>query len=235
MPEETPKPRRSLLGILWRLAASLVLIPIVAAMIWVFPAFLKLEIKPLIFREVKYIAIAFFSGAGVYMLLHIFLHRPITVYVFAHELTHALWAKVFGFKVRKIEVHKDSGRTLTDKSNWVVRLAPYCFPLYTLVWIALWAGLELAFPGMGRYRAALFFGIGFSYAFHVLLTLHFMNVGQSDLHSEGYVFSLSLILACNLELAAVVYAAIAHKATWLEFQRMIWKCLLSWGQAIIKL
>ncbi len=234
--EPKPKlPRKSLLGILWRCAACLVLIPFVAAMVWVFPTYLKLEIKPLIFKSVKHVAASFFSGVGVYVLLHVFLHRPITAYIFAHEITHAIWAKVFGHKIKRIEIDKDSGRTITEGTNWVVRLAPYCFPLYTLLLIVIWAGLEFCIPKMSDWRTILFFGIGFLYAFHVLLTLHFMKVGQTDLHAEGYVFSLSLILTTNLQLAAAVYAAISHRATWFGFQKMTWECLVSWGRAITRM
>ena len=112
------------------------------------------------------------------------------------------------------------------------RLAPYCFPLYTLLWIGIWFGLQYFFLRMGRYHTVLFFGIGFTYAFHVLLTLHFLKVGQADLHAEGYCFSLALILAVNLELAAAVYAAISHKATWWRFQIMVWECLKVWGEPL---
>jgi len=228
-------PRRSLTGIVWRALACLALMPFVAAMIWVFPEYLKLEIKPLIFRSARHVAVSFFSGAGVYVLLHVFLHRPIKAYVFAHEITHAIWARVFGHKIRRIEVDSDSGRTITEGTNWVVRLAPYCFPLYTLLLIVLWAGLEFCFPKMSDGRTVLFFGIGFLYSFHVLLTLHFLKIGQTDLHAEGYVFSLSVILATNLQLAAAVYAAISHRATWLGFQRLVWECLLHWAAAVGKL
>lgn len=228
------KPRRTLRGIIWRFLASLVLIPLVAAMVVTFPAFMKLEIGALWWKGgPRAVATAFLAGTAVYILLHIFLHRPITAYVFAHELTHALWARLTGHKVKKIKVGKGSGQTITEGSNWLVRLAPYCFPLYTLLLIGAWFGLQYCYPPMNRYHVVLFAGIGFSYAFHVLLTLHFLKVGQSDLHAEGYCFSLSLILAVNIELGAAVYAAISYKATWWRFQVMVWECLCVWGGKLL--
>jgi hypothetical protein len=220
--------------VIWRLAVCLALIPAVAAMVAVFPSFLKVELTPLWLKGPKQDFVAFFAGAGLYVLLHIFLHRPITVYVFGHELTHAIWARICGKKVKRIEVNKESGRTITEGSNWLVRLAPYCFPLYALVWIALWGGMQLLAPSLEKYTAILFFGIGFTYAFHVLLTLHFLKVGQGDLHAEGYVFSLTLILAVNFQLAAGVYAAISHRASWLKYQEMVWECLRSWGLKLLQ-
>lgn len=233
MGDNGAKPRRTLRGIIWRFLACLVLIPLVAAMVVTFPAFMKLELGALWWRGPRAVAYAFLGGMAAYTVLHIFLHRPITAYVFAHELTHALWARITGHKVKKIKVGKGSGQTTTEGSNWLVRLAPYCFPLYTLLLIGAWFGLQYCYPEMSRYHVVLFAGIGFSYAFHVLLTLHFLKVGQSDLHAEGYCFSLSLILAINLELGAAVYAAISHKATWWTFQVMVWKCLCVWGGKLL--
>jgi hypothetical protein len=232
MADRPEKRRRTLWGILWRFLASLVLIPVVAAMVVVMPDFLTLGLPGAALLGPKREAISFFSGVGVYLLLHIFLHRPITAYVFSHELTHAIWARLTGHKVRRIKVGKDSGETVTEGGNFAVRLAPYCFPLYALVWIGGWAGLELLLPDMRDYHGVLFFGIGFTYAFHVLLTTHFMKVGQRDLHAEGYCFSMAVILAVNLELAAAVYAAIAHKATWWRFQVDVWRCLCRWTEAV---
>jgi hypothetical protein len=63
----------------------------------------------------------------------------------------------------------------------------------------------------------------------VLLTLHFIKVGQSDLHAEGYCFSLALILAVNLEVAAAALAAVSHRASWLGFQLQVWEILRDWA------
>jgi hypothetical protein len=227
--------RNTMVGVAWRLLAVVILAPSVAAMVWVFPPFMKTEIASLWLHGARDVAVAFFAGVGVYLLLHVFLHRPITAYLFAHELVHELWVWLFRRGGRKSRAADGADRGRSGSANWVVRLAPYCLPLYALAWLGCWAGLEAAFPGLGRYRAVLFFGIGLLYAFHALLTLHFMKVGQSDLHAEGYLFSLSLILAVNLELAAAVYAAISHRASWVHFQRMVWECLLAWGGALARL
>ncbi len=236
MGSDEAKPRRTFRGVFWRVVACLILIPVILAMAASIPEFLKDEIRPTYFRGLKTTAIFFFSGAGIYLLLHIFLHRPITTYVFAHELTHSLWARLTGQKVKRVTIDKKSGQTITVGSNFLVRLAPYCIPFYTLALIVIWVVLQFIFPRMGRFVDLLYGGIGFTYAFHVLMTLHFLKVGQSDLHAEGYCFAVAVILAANIEIAIALASTMAYrKAAWLNYQVMVWKCLVRWGGDLLEM
>lgn len=60
------------------------------------------------------------------------------IYVFGHELTHALWAWVFGGKIFEMKVSSEGGVVRTDKSNFLIVLAPYFFPVYVLITLLLW-------------------------------------------------------------------------------------------------
>jgi hypothetical protein len=198
-------------------------------MLVAWPRFLSQELAPIYWRGLRAEAWALICGAAAYLLVHIFMHRPITAYVFSHELTHAIWARLTGHRVRSIRAGREGGATVTDGSNFIVRLAPYCMPLYAVVWILGWNAVLLARPDLDPRLTILYGGIGFTYAFHVLLTLHFIKVGQSDLHAEGYCFSLALILAVNLEVAAAALAAVSHRASWLGFQLQVWEILRDWA------
>ena len=66
-----------------------------------------------------------------YIPLHIFLHKPIMTYVFAHEFTHALWALPFGGRLRDFRAGESGGHAVVTKSNVLVVLAPYFFPLFS--------------------------------------------------------------------------------------------------------
>ncbi|MBI5417478.1 M50 family metallopeptidase, partial [Candidatus Poribacteria bacterium] len=75
----------------------------------------------------------FLYGLLAYLAIHILFRKPLTVYVFGHELTHAIWAKIFGGEVKDLKVSSKGGEVKTTKSNVIITLAPYFFPIYTLI------------------------------------------------------------------------------------------------------
>ena len=86
----------------------------------------------------------FFSlGAVLWLIAFFGLPRPIVLYVFGHELTHALWVWLMGGRVSRFKVGREGGHILTDKNNFLIALAPYFFPLYSILVIALYGALSL--------------------------------------------------------------------------------------------
>src|SRR4051812_42514382 len=59
--------------------------------------------------------------------------RPLRAYVFGHELTHAIWVWLFGGRVSQFEVSRSGGYIMTDTNNVWVALAPYFYPIYSLL------------------------------------------------------------------------------------------------------
>src|SRR5262245_28926576 len=53
--------------------------------------------------------VAFVGGAGCWLTVFLLLPKPMWVYVFGHELTHALWAWLFGGRVKKFKVTAKGG------------------------------------------------------------------------------------------------------------------------------
>src|SRR3989337_3365266 len=95
-------------------------------------------------RDVPYY---FILGGLAYLTAHILLKKPILTYVFGHELTHALFAVLFGGSVKSFHASDRGGRVTITKSNFIITLAPYFFPLYTvavllLYWAAAAAGIR---------------------------------------------------------------------------------------------
>ena len=222
---------RTILGTLWRWLAFFALLPVVAAEVWALALTLGAEGREAVAAgspgtQALWLA----GGAGCYGLIHAALHKPITTYVFAHELTHALWAVMTGHKVGKIRIGSDSGHVETAGSNFLVRLAPYFFPFYSLVLLGAWAATALFVPELAGYRGWLFAGLGFTYAFHVLLTVHSLRGGQSDLKAEGYCFSLALIAAVNLQLVAALVAAASRTTTWWGYEKLVGQTLAAWAK-----
>src|SRR5450432_4021810 len=131
----------------------------------------------------------FFSlGAVLWLIAFFGLPRPILVYVFGHELTHAFWVLLLGGRVSRFRVGRDGGHILTDKNNFWIALAPYFFPLYSLLVIALYGGLSL-FADMQPYGRLLYALIGATWAFHFSFTCWMIPKNQSDLSDNGTIFA----------------------------------------------
>lgn len=131
------------------------------------------------------------------------LPRPMWIYVFGHELTHAIWVLLMGGRVRKFHVSRDGGHILTDKVNTWIALAPYFFPIYSLIVIGVYFLLGL-FVDVVPYDQWLYGSLGFTWAFHLTFTCSMIFKGQSDLEYGGHFFSLMVIYLANLLLLSVM-------------------------------
>jgi hypothetical protein len=138
------------------------------------------------------------GGAGVYLLLHLFFHRPILSHILAHELTHALAALLSGGKVTAVHATTEGGSTLINRSHWLISLAPYVFPFYSALALLVWV---LAAPTYRPYLSGL---VGFLYAFHGVLTLTTLAHPQPDLEEAGMAFSLIFIFTGNMMIFMVL-------------------------------
>ncbi len=139
------------------------------------------------------------------MWLVIFFGLPkfIWVYVFGHELTHAFWVLMMGGRVHRFEVTSSGGHVLADKTNTWIALAPYFFPIYSILSIWLYGILAIFFD-MSPYRQLLYAVVGATWAFHLSFTCWMIPKGQPDLSYGGTFFSLVVIYLLNLGLLAVL-------------------------------
>ena len=125
--------------------------------------------------------------------------RPLRVYVFGHELTHAIWVWAMGGRVSHFEVRRDGGSILTDTHNFWIALAPYFYPLYSIVAIVVLRRGERLLRSRAAYTPLLFWRrSGFTWAFHMSFTIWMIPKGQSDLTQHGTFFSLVIIYLMNL-------------------------------------
>ena len=83
----------------------------------------------------------FTLGAVLWLIAFFGLPRPVIIYVFGHELTHVLWVWLMGGRVSKFRVSSDGGHIVTNRTNFLIALAPYFFPLYSVLAIAVY-GIE---------------------------------------------------------------------------------------------
>ena len=146
----------------------------------------------------------FFSlGALLWLVAFFGLPRPLWIYVFGHELTHAIWVWMLGGRVHRFHVTKKGGHIVTDKTNTWIALAPYFFPIYSLLVIALY-GVAALFVDVSPYRQVLYALVGATWAFHLSFTCWMIPKGQPDLTYGGTFFSLVLIYLLNLLLLATL-------------------------------
>jgi len=146
--------------------------------------------------------VAFLSGAGCWVVVYLLLPKPMWVYVFGHELTHVLWTWLLGGRVKKFKASATGGHVVVTKSNFAIALAPYFFPLYAVLvvllflvghWLWNWRGYVVWFHLL----------LGAAYAFHVTLNWHILKSHQTDIASEGYLFSAVIIFLGNMAVLVV--------------------------------
>ena len=141
--------------------------------------------------------VAFVGGAACWLVVFLLLPKPMLVYVFGHELTHALWAWLFGGRVKRFKATSDGGHVVISKTNFLITLAPYFFPLYAALVVVVF-GLGHLLLGWGRHAVWFHLLLGAAYTFHLTLTAHILRTRQSDITSQGCLFSGVIIFLGNV-------------------------------------
>ena len=154
--------------------------------------------------------VALSAGVGCWIVIYLSLPRPMWIYVFGHELTHALWTWLFGGQVKRFRATAQGGHVVVSKSNFLITLAPYFFPLYAFFVIVVFVMGHLIW-GWSRYLVWFHFGIGVAYAFHVTLTWHILKTRQTDLTQHGYLFSFVVIWLGNVGVLLVGVPFLAER------------------------
>ena len=155
----------------------------------------------------------FFSLGVVLWLIAFFgLPRPMLIYVFGHELTHALWVLLMGGRVSRFRVGREGGHIVTDRNNFWIALAPYFFPIYSILAIAIYGGLSL-FYDVQPFGRLLYGIIGATWAFHSTFTFWMITQNQTDLSDNGTFFSLVLIYLMNLAVLTVMLIVASTQIT----------------------
>ena len=155
----------------------------------------------------------FFSlGAVLWLIAFFGLPRPMLVYVFGHELTHAFWVLLMGGRVSRFRVARHGGHIVTDRNNFWIALAPYFFPLYSILIIGAYGALRLFFHVQPHGRS-LRTNPEPTWAFHFTFTCWMIPKSQTDLSDHGTFFSLVVIYLMNLLLLSVMLVLASAQIT----------------------
>jgi hypothetical protein len=141
--------------------------------------------------------VPFLAGAACWAVIYLLLPKPTWVYVFGHELTHALWTWLFGGRVKRFRASSRGGHVVITKTNFLIALAPYFFPVYAALIIIVFSIGNLIWNwahGIVWFHLLL----GVAYAFHVTLTWTALQTEQTDITSQGWLFSAVVICLGNV-------------------------------------
>ncbi len=141
--------------------------------------------------------LAFVAGYAIWTILFLFLPPAIKMYVWGHELTHALWGLMTGSKVGKIKVSDKGGYVNLTNPGIFTTLAPYFVPFYLVVVLLLRLVIGL-FCDMEPYALWWLVLFGMAYGFHITYTVRSLTERQPDIKEFGHVISYVLILLINL-------------------------------------
>ena len=139
------------------------------------------------------VAISFILGL---LALNI-LPKPKKLYIISHELSHAFFGILFGSKIKSIRIFKNSGFVKLSKTNFIITLAPYFFPFFSIIIIIVYYLLSLFFPVTNYYNIFIIL-VSLTYSFHIFFTIHIMRTKQSDISQNGNLFSYVVIYNLNL-------------------------------------
>lgn len=138
----------------------------------------------------------FLAGAVCWLAIYLLLPKPMWIYVFGHELTHALWTWLCWGRVKRFKASAAGGHVVVSKTNFLITLVPYFFPLYAVLVILVFLAGHLVW-GWTRWLAWFHLLLGAAYAFHVTLTWHVLQTRQTDITSQGWLFSGVVIFLGN--------------------------------------
>lgn len=168
------------------------------------------------------VGMIFLCGIAAFALVNLFSKGRPFLYVFAHEVSHAIASFLTGSKVHSIYVSGSGGTTKTEKSNLLILLFPYVFPFFSVsvlsfYWALDWAGDVYAL------KPYFYFLMGFTLTHHLFLTCYFIFKGQSDIRKAEPVLALGLVVFLNaVVLAAIVSSLFPGISVMRTFGRAHW-------------
>jgi hypothetical protein len=152
--------------------------------------------------------------------------RPLRLYVFGHELTHAIWVWAWQGRVLKFKGwSRDGGYIMTDTHNFWIALAPYFYPIYSFAVVIAYAAASVFYNVADATDTLLlltplrwfFLLLGATWAFHLSFTLWMIPKGQTDLTYHGTFFSLVVIYLMNVVLLTIFLIVGAPEVSFAAF------------------
>ena len=176
------------------------------------------------------------AGAACWIVVFLLLPKPMWVYVFGHELTHAVWTWIFGGSVKNFKAGSAGGHVVDDEKQFSHRAGAVFFsPLRRVAGVGVCHGAlfwrDLACGPIVPWFHLL---LGAAYAFHLTLTWHILRTRQTDITSQGCIFSAAVIFLGNALVLLIGAPLLARRSlgdalmSWLHCNHEVLRRLVTW-------
>jgi hypothetical protein len=142
------------------------------------------------------------TAAGFLIFYGLFLRRRSDFWqTLFHEVTHAFFAVLTFNKITGILATDGNGGEILyrGKSNWVISLSPYFFPIHTLPLVIL---LYLV---SSQYTFHVKIAIVVSFTFFLITAFKQFSIRQTDITKSGVIFSLIVVLLLNIYIINYIF------------------------------
>ena len=144
-------------------------------------------------------------------------------YVLGHETMHMLVAMGSRGKIKEFSARREGGYVVTNKYNFLIALAPYLWPFYSMPVLLAWSLSLLCWSGAWEYWEWFLAALGFTWMFHLTFTVWILPFGQSDFHGPGRIFSLVVVYLANTVCLSGMIILLAPKVTWYDYGVSLWR------------
>ena len=183
---------KKIAGILFRWLCVPVFLLLTYALVWA-------ELEAAVFFPKDHLTWVFAGGFLLGSALFTMVSRMTPLYVFGHETTHWIMAKLFFKETGKFRCGGSSGYVEIKNPNVWIILSPYILPFHLFVLMGLYGLLLFIIDPMPALAVRVFAGcLGAAYAYHLVLTFIAIKTGQQDLRFKGPVFSMCIIITGNI-------------------------------------
>jgi len=141
----------------------------------------------------------FFIGMTIYWVLWIIIFnqkRDNWFLTIEHELTHTLFALLTFHKIIDFKATGNRGGYMRFSGigggNWLITIAPYFFPTFSMVVIAF------IYISESKFYPILTLILGYSTLYHIHSTYQEITLQQPDIQEVGLIFSFLFLPSANL-------------------------------------
>ena len=154
-------------------------------------------------------------GVAVGFLTWIILRKALSFFtVFEHELTHLIFSLMMFQRPHSFYASNHRGHVACDRGNFIDGLAPYFFPTFAYLLLALYPLLK---PKSHPYFYPI---LGFMTGYHLISNIGEFSPREADIRRYGVVFSLVFSVFAGIVTFGFIVAFVANGfAGGLEFLR----------------
>jgi hypothetical protein len=177
----------------------------------------------------------FLGGFVLWLMYYALFPRPFTLYVFEHELSHAIAIWMSGGRVFQFKFSKRGGHVISDKTSAFIALAPYFMPLYPIMVGIAWFIANIFWHDAPLYSPWFLFVWGMAWSFHLSFTFSMLQTDQSDFSSQGYFFSGIVVLLVNWWILFIILGFVLNVYSAQKFATQIISYLWNDYAGLVKL